>query len=192
MTVVVAQAGEPPERPKRILSAEQTAEMLRKEKIVMDHRIRGWSFHKIEREFGIHNPDRIFKRAIARDENAPMARAEALRLENLRLDELQDGIWDKALGGDSRAVEIAIKVLERRAKLHGLDFADMVSGRLVEVEQAKVALMATAFTAGLEAIGATHEQMIEAKRAFIAELRAVEAANREQTTMLAPEDEDLL
>jgi hypothetical protein len=161
------------DRPKRILSPAQEAEMLRKERVVMEERIKGKSFYKIEREHGIPNADRVFNRAIARQENEPWRRAEAIRLEELRLDELQEGIWPRALNGDPRSVEVALKVLERRARMSGLDFADMVSGQLVEVERAKVKVMATALVAALNALDVTPEQRREATRRFMAELRTV-------------------
>jgi hypothetical protein len=205
----------------RVMSPEQEAAMLRREAVVMSERIRGKSFHRIEKEHnphrdpqraaddgcdcgGLQNADRIFKRAIAREENVEFKRAEAIRLESLRLDELQDGIWDRALAGDPRAVEVALKVLERRARLHGLDFADMISGQLVEVEQAKVRVMATALVSALQAIGATPEQRRAATAAFFADLRSAvgEPPPPEfpPDTVLAlppartlePEDEDLL
>ena len=177
MTAVITSLGaadDEPERsrPARILSPDQEREMLRKESVVMRERVKGKSFYKIEREFGIPNADRVFRRAIAREENADVARQEAIRLENLRLDELQEGIWAKAIGGDSRAVEVALKVLERRARMHGLDFADMISGQLVQVEQAKVKIMATALVKALQATGATAEQRKAATTLFFDELRA--------------------
>ena len=169
MTVVAATNSR-----KRELSQEQTDEMLRKERIVLEERIKGKSFYRIEREQGFRNADRIFKRAIGRDENEGWRRAEAIRLEEMRIDDLQEGIWDRALSGEPRAVEVALKVLERRARLHGLDFQDMISGQLVEVEQAKVRLMATALVKALDAVGATAEQRKTATAAFLGELRAAE------------------
>jgi len=153
--------------------------MRRREDVVLRERITGKSFYAIEREHNIPNADRVFKRAIARDENAGWRRAEAVRLEEMRLDQLQEGIWPRALAGDSRAVEVALKVLERRARMHGLDFADMVSGQLVEVERAKVKVMAAALVAALNASGATQEQRRAATAAFFDELRALEAAAHE-------------
>ena len=48
--------------------------------------------------------------------------AEHLRtLEALRLDEIQAKIWDKAIAGDYRAVDRVLRIMERRAKLLGLD-----------------------------------------------------------------------
>jgi hypothetical protein len=160
--------------PKRQMSQEQTDEMLRRERLVLEERIKGKSFYKIEQEHGIPNPDRIFKRAISRTENAEFVRLEAIRLEEMRIDDLQDGIWQRALTGEPRAVEVALKVLERRARLQGLDFADMISGQLVEVERAKVKLMATALVKALDAVGVTGELRQVATRAFLDELRNAE------------------
>ena len=42
-------------------------------------------------------------------------------LELLRLDELQEAIWDNALGGEERSVGRVLAIMERRAKLLGLD-----------------------------------------------------------------------
>lgn len=161
-------------QPKRQMSQKQIDAMLARERIVLDERIKGKSFYKIEQEHGIHNPDRIWKRAISRDENAEYRRAEAIRLEDLRLDALQEGIWDRALAGEPRAVEVALKVLERRARLFGLDFADMISGQMVEVEQAKVRVMATALVTALNSIGATVDQRKAATTAFLGELRSLQ------------------
>ena len=183
----------------RILSPAQEAEMLRRERVVMEERLRGKSFYRIEREHGIANADRVFKRAVNRPENAPVQRAEALRLENLRMDALQDGLWDRALSGDPRSVEICLKVLERRAKLNGLDFQDLVSGRLVEVEQAKVAVMASALAEALRAAALPDQTRREVQGAFFAALRAAAAHPLDggepaalASPVLDPEDEDLL
>jgi MFS superfamily sulfate permease-like transporter len=161
------------------MSQEQQDEMLRREKIVLEERIKGKSFYRIEKEQGFANCDRIFKRAIARAENAEYRRQEAIRLEEMRIDDLQAGIWDRALSGEPRAVEVALKVLERRARLNGLDFQDMISGQLVEVERAKVRLMATALVRALDAAGVTGEHRQVATAAFLAELRAGETVQGE-------------
>jgi hypothetical protein len=195
------------DNPKRVLSPEQEAAMLRREEVVLAERGRGRSFYKMERAHpssrhtwtppgeqsavpcdcnGISNPDRIWRRAINREENVGWRRAEAIRLEEQRLDELQEGIWDKALAGDARAVEVALKVLERRARMLGLDFADYLSGQMVEIEQAKVKLMATALVKALNAADATQEQKRAATTAFFAELRATEADDGVHTITSLP------
>jgi hypothetical protein len=49
--------------------------------------------------------------------------------EAQRLDVLQGDLWEKALTGDARAVEVVLKALERRARMLGLD----LPGKTVEV-----------------------------------------------------------
>ncbi|MFI5831077.1 hypothetical protein ACIA6C_28150 [Streptomyces sp. NPDC051578] len=44
-------------------------------------------------------------------------------LELARLDVLQQAIWPEAMEGSPRAIETALKILDRRAKLLGLDSA---------------------------------------------------------------------
>jgi hypothetical protein len=46
---------------------------------------------------------------------------ELLQLELERLDALLLGQWQKAIHGNARAGEVALKVMERRARLLGLD-----------------------------------------------------------------------
>jgi hypothetical protein len=171
--------------PKRQMSDEQIAEMLRKERVVLEARIKGHGWARIERDTGISHPDRVFKRALARDENGEWRRAEAIRLEELRLDDLQAGLWDRALSGEPRAVEVALKVLERRARLHGLDFQDMISGQLVEVERAKVRLMATALVAALDAAGVTGEARKQATAVFLDRLRTADLLGPERPAIEA-------
>jgi hypothetical protein len=65
---------------------------------------------------------------------------ELIGLEVERLDALQASVWDRALGGDMKAIDRVISIMRRRAKLLGLDAprAVAVGGavppwRLVEV-----------------------------------------------------------
>ncbi|MFE2850568.1 hypothetical protein ACFXJO_05470 [Streptomyces lavendulae] len=44
-------------------------------------------------------------------------------LELARLDILQKAVWEKAMEGDPRSIETALKILDRRAKMLGLDSA---------------------------------------------------------------------
>jgi len=176
--------------PGRVMSPEQVRAMYEREETVLRERAKGKSFYKIEREFGIPNSDRVWRRAIQRDENIAWRRAEAIRLEEERLDNLQEGVWDKALGGDARAVEVALKVLERRARMLGLDFADYLSGQMVEVEQAKVRLMGTALVTALQALDLSEDDRRTATAVFFEALRAEHA--RALPAPLSPEDEALL
>jgi hypothetical protein len=53
--------------------------------------------------------------------------AEDLRaLEVERLDEMLNGVWTNATGGDTDAVSAALRIQKRRAKLLGLDAAERV------------------------------------------------------------------
>ena len=58
---------------------------------------------------------RALQRALVED-------ASEMRLvENDRLDRLQLGHWEKALRGDEKAAGVVLKIMDRRAKLNGLD-----------------------------------------------------------------------
>ena len=48
--------------------------------------------------------------------------ADVMRVEEgERLDRLQRAVWQQALGGDVRAVTAVLRIMERRARLFGLD-----------------------------------------------------------------------
>lgn len=55
---------------------------------------------------------------------------EIVDLENQRLDELLAAVWPRAMKGDVRSVEAALKIGERRAKMLGLDEAIKVDWRI--------------------------------------------------------------
>lgn len=59
--------------------------------------------------------------------------AEQLRqMEVLRLDRLQAGLWTAACSGDTRAVDTALRVIDRRIKLMGLDGAQRAIDNAVD------------------------------------------------------------
>lgn len=146
-----------------------------RERLVLSERLRGRTFQQITEDHGIRNPDVILRRALATSQpEVTYERAELVRLEEARVDALQDGIWDRARGGEPRAVEVALKVLERRARLKGLDHADAMNSRLVEIEQAKVTLMASALVDSLRAAGLSPEQQESVTSTFLQRLRAAE------------------
>ncbi len=53
------------------------------------------------------------------------ARSDLLTLEVARLDDLQRAVWPAAMSGDTRAVDSALKVIAHRAKLLGLEQAQV-------------------------------------------------------------------
>lgn len=162
----------------RALTDEERARVRETEEEVMNLRIKGVSFRQIEKMLGISNADRVFKRAMARTgENTAYVRAEAIRVEAERLDALQEGLWERATNGNARDVEVALKVLERRAKLFGLDFADMLNARAVEIEETKVKMMFAALTKALEAAKVPAARRRDAMTTFLGELKMLESAD---------------
>ena len=142
---------------------------------VIRERMAGKSLGQIEREHGYSNAHRLFHRGMKRPENQMLARQAQIQLEALRLDGLQDAIWPRAMSGEPRAIEVAIKLLERRARMLGLDFTDIVNSRLVEVEEEKVKLMAAALMSAIKAAGLSGPQRQAITATFFSELRAAQA-----------------
>jgi hypothetical protein len=158
-------------RGSQALTTEQLAEVRKTEEDVMALRVKGLSFAKIDKTLDISNSARVFRRAIQRaGENQTYVRAEAIRLEAERMDALQEGIWDRAVNGDSRAVEVALRILERRANMFGLDFQHLINAKAVEIEASKVKMMSTALTKALEAIGADPAAKMTAVQVFLGQL----------------------
>lgn len=62
-------------------------------------------------------------------------------LELGRLDSLQQSVWPKAMDGDPRAIEAALKILDRRAKLLGLDSAIKLEVLTVDAIDAQLQLL---------------------------------------------------
>jgi len=176
-------------------TAEEAA--LQEEWEILRDRCTGKSFGLIDRErdWPLGKASRIWHRAVERDYNMPVLRATAINLEQQRLDALQAGIWPKAMAGDSRAVEVALKVLERRARLLGLDFQDMLNGKIVDIEEGKVRLMAAALTGALQAAGVGPDGHRAAVDAFFAALRPPSADQAESMAVVGvtlPRNEDSL
>lgn len=103
-------------------------------------RLDGLSHREIAAELGIA-PSTAYKRVhhALEDVNARNAEeAENLRtLEMLRLDELQNALWERAVDGDDKAIGRILTIMERRAKLLGLDAP---ARREVEVSPADLRL----------------------------------------------------
>jgi len=66
--------------------------------------------------------------------------------------------------------------MERRSRLLGLDHADGIAERIVEVEQARVRLMAAALRRAIEVAGLDDEAGQQLVGTFLAELRSRAAA----------------
>lgn len=159
-------------------------ETIQRELDVLRLRRAGYSFAEIAIQVGYSDKGgaaKAYHRALARD-HRPLV-AEIRQLEDGRLDDLLQAVWTKAMRGDAASVRNAIRISERRARLHGLDHADGIAERLVQIEQDKMRLMAIALGATLEQLG-LGDRALEAKRILMAELRklaAVEQADADAT-----------
>lgn len=89
---------------------------------VLEERRAGLTFHAIAQRVGYADASGAYlayKRAIQRTMQQP---ADELRTQELdRLDRLQLAAWPNAMRGDNRAILTIVRLMERRAKLLGLD-----------------------------------------------------------------------
>jgi hypothetical protein len=89
---------------------------------VLDLRRAGLTWQRIAEEVGYADHTgayAAYKRAIKRTMQQP---ADELRTQELdRIDRLQLAIWQNAMKGDTRAILTIVRLMERRAKLTGLD-----------------------------------------------------------------------
>lgn len=83
-------------------------------------------------------------------------RRTLLTMELDRLDQLQRAVWADAIGGDTRAVETALKIIDKRAKLLGLENA---TGQTVTNNTIVVPGNTIEYVAALRAV---HADIVEA------------------------------
>lgn len=99
-------------------------------------RAAGLSYRAIADQLGYAGPSGAFKAVIsALDDTVREPAREVRVLELERLDRLLAGVWEKATAGDIQAVAAALRVMERRARLLGLDAPDKSVALEVELEQ---------------------------------------------------------
>ena len=97
--------------------------LFEKENQVLKYRKNGLTFDAIAEKLGYANESSAraaFKRAIERTRDDALA-AEGRELHRLRLETALTAIWDRVLKGDLKAIAMMLRILERDAKLHGLD-----------------------------------------------------------------------
>lgn len=85
-------------------------------------RAAGHTFEQIAKMVGYSDRGRAYHEmqiAIADITKEPAA--EVIEYEKMRLDALLLGIWPQATGGDLRAIDRVLKIMERRSSLLGLD-----------------------------------------------------------------------
>lgn len=94
----------------------------KREAKVFEMRIQGFTFEQIASEVGYQGASgawQAFKRV--KETHIFESVEEARQLELMRLDELLYALWERALGGDLSAIACVLKIMDRRAKLLGLD-----------------------------------------------------------------------
>ena len=100
---------------------------------VLELRRQGLSYEKIGNQLGIHfTTAHHWVRDLMRElaQQASETAEEVRQLEEQRLDEMLEPLWPKAQAGDIRADEMVLRIMERRARLRGLDAPTKVEGRI--------------------------------------------------------------
>lgn len=99
-------------------------------------RAAGASYREIGAAFGVTHPT-ARNWVLAAVDATQYEQADVVRqIEGTTLDRLQRALWPQAIGGDIKAVTAVIRVMERRARLFGLDAPVKVDASVVEVTQA--------------------------------------------------------
>ena len=107
-------------------------EQIDRELAVVNLRRTGLTWEMIAREVGYASPAgawKAYERACARTLEEPTA--EARRIELDRLDALQYTYWDPAIAGNLRAADFVLKVIDRRAKILGIDAPQKIQAEVV-------------------------------------------------------------
>lgn len=166
--------------------APVAAQTLEREAAVLQLRQARYTFQQIADQVGLSSRSeahRYYRQALARV-HAPEA-GELRKLEGESLDELQTAVYAKALRGDVRAVREVLRIMERRARLFGLDHADGIAERTLQLEQDKVRLVAVALFKVFDELGLDEEQRKVGTRILLAELRAAD----QEATDPGPDDD---
>ena len=103
-------------------AAVPSPELVDKEVKVLELRRAGLTWQRIAEETGYADHTgayAAYKRAIKRTQQQP---ADELREAELdRIDRLQLALWPKAMKGDNASINTIVRLMERRARLLGLD-----------------------------------------------------------------------
>jgi hypothetical protein len=93
-----------------------------RESKVFELRIQGFTFEQIAVAVGYQGASGAWQAYKRAKESFIFESVEEVRqLELMRLDEMMFALWDRAISGDLPAVSCVLKIMDRRAKLLGLD-----------------------------------------------------------------------
>jgi len=124
-------------------------DLKRRDARVFELRIQGNTFDQIAGEVGYSGPSGAWQ-AYQRIKSEVIFESidEARQLELMRLDEMQLAVWDRAINGELAAAHCVLKIMDRRAKLLGLDKPEKLevnkwdfSGEDLDAEVQKIVTM---------------------------------------------------
>lgn len=101
---------------RRILAREREGRALELRKA-------GYTYAQIAAELGYKSVSAAYGAVVrAMEKLVPVEDAEALRqLEREKLDKMERVLWQQAEGGDHAAIDRILRIMERRARLTGID-----------------------------------------------------------------------
>ncbi len=102
----------------------RTAQLVERRRIALELRKAGATYEEIGRSLGItkQSAHELVSKVLDEIQSKTSDDADAVKtLEIERLDALFKGLWPSASKGNPQAVEKALKIMERRARLLGLD-----------------------------------------------------------------------
>jgi hypothetical protein len=152
--------------PARVKAAER-------QRNAMELRKAGATYAAIANELG-YSDARSAERAVIAGLRAAGREAseDLLPLELDRLDRLQAGVWADAIGGDVPAVLACLRIMERRAKLTGLDAPLKMNTRVDSHEQINVDIAGAVMVIRADGNGGAMAVVGDAKDDYLAGLRA--------------------
>jgi hypothetical protein len=110
---------------------ENTRELVEKETTIIELRQEGYVWREIATmvDMSIAGVVKAYKRALTRHPVAAIEEHRELELD--RLDNLQRTYWQPAVNGNLRAADFVLRVIDKRAKLLGLDAPLKVQAEVV-------------------------------------------------------------
>jgi hypothetical protein len=114
---------------------DRGAELEAKELKVLDLRRAGFTFQRIAEEVGYataSGAQRALERIMTR--NLPQAPEEFRWQELDRLDRMQVALWPRAMKGDDKAINTIVRLMERRARLVGIDAPTKIQAEVVNYD----------------------------------------------------------
>lgn len=136
-------------------------------------RAKGHTYEEIADRLGYANPARARLAVTKALEHSFREPAKHVReLEARRLDELQAAAWPAAVAGSDKAINAVLRIMERRAKLFGLDAPSKIEHR-VELDSAQAAALVDVLNRVFNDLGLSPEQRVIAGEVVPARLREI-------------------